>query len=95
MIAWRRRYESLRYVRIAPWPWPTFFVLLAIALGLLVPAIERTWDLDIYSDFGVGAAQALLSAFASGFITVLGLSFSLAIAALTFGSSAVTPRIIV
>jgi uncharacterized membrane protein/uncharacterized membrane protein HdeD (DUF308 family) len=94
VTSWTRRSRFRRYTSTAAWPIPAAYVLLAIALGIVVPLIDRSLGNAVPVRFGVGAAQGLLTAFATGLITVMGFIIAVVIAGLTFSSTAVTPRIV-
>jgi uncharacterized membrane protein len=76
------------------WPIPTAYLVAAGILGIGMPALDRALGDTVPAEFGVGAAQAMLGAFATGLITVMGFIISVVIAGLTFGSTSVTPRIV-
>jgi uncharacterized membrane protein len=65
-----------------------------MALGIGMPWLDRRVGEAVPAEFGVGAATALLTAFATGLITVLGLTLSLVVAGVTFSGTSVTPRIV-
>jgi uncharacterized membrane protein len=94
MNSWTRRGHLRQYIDIAVWPIPTAYLVAASILGVGVPALDRALGDAVPAEFGVGAAQALLSAFATGLITVMGFIISVVIAGLTFSSTTVTPRIV-
>ena len=94
LTSWTRRSRFRRYTSTAAWPIPAAYVLLAIVLGIVVPLIDRSLGNSVPVQFGVGAAQALLTAFATGLITVMGFIIAVVIAGMTFSSTAVTPRIV-
>ena len=94
MNTWTRRGRLRQYIDTAVWPIPTAYLVAAGILGIGVPALDRALGDAVPAEFGVGAAQALLSAFATGLITVMGFIISVVIAGLTFGSTTVTPRIV-
>ena len=87
-------------LRGALWPIPCVGVLLAIALGVLVPAIdgrlEDPGDHPLTFAFGGGASAArdLLAAIAGSLISVTGLTFSLTVIALQLSSSQYSPRLL-
>lgn len=94
MTTWIRRGRVRQYLDTAPWPIPTAYLIAAIVLGVGLPALDHAIGDAVPAEFGVGAAQALLTAFATGLITVMGFIISVVIAGLTFGSTTVTPRIV-
>jgi uncharacterized membrane protein len=91
---WTRRGRLRQYLDTAVWPIPTAYLLAAGILGIGVPALDHVLGDAVPAEFGVGAAQAMLSAFATGLITVMGFIISVVIAGMTFGSTNVTPRIV-
>jgi uncharacterized membrane protein len=94
MTTWIRRGRLRQYLDTAPWPIPTAYLIAAVAFGVGLPALDQTIGDAVPAEFGVGAAQALLAAFATGLITVMGFIISVVIAGLTFGNTTVTPRIV-
>jgi uncharacterized membrane protein len=94
MTTWIRRGRVRQYLETAPWPIPTAYLVAAVILGVGLPALDHEVGDAVPAEFGVGAAQALLTAFATGLITVMGFIISVVIAGLTFGSTTVTPRIV-
>jgi uncharacterized membrane protein len=94
MTTWTRRGRLRQYLDTAVWPIPTAYLLVACVLGVGVPAVDRALGDAVPAEFGVGAAQAVLAAFATGLITVMGFIISVVLAGLTFGGTTVTPRIV-
>ena len=94
MNTWTRRGRIRQYIDTAPWPIPVLYVFIACILGVGVPWLDRLLGDSVPAQFGVGAAQALLTAFATGLITVMGFIISVVIAGLTFSSTTITPRIV-
>ena len=94
MTTWIRRGRVRQYLDTAPWPIPTAYLIAAVILGVGLPALDHAIGDAVPAEFGVGAAQALLAAFATGLITVMGFIITVVIAALTFGNTTVTPRIV-
>ncbi|WP_222195033.1 DUF2254 domain-containing protein [Modestobacter italicus] len=82
------------------WPIPVLGVLLAIGLGVLVPAIDGWLDepnghpLTFAFGGGASAARDLLAAIAGSLISVTGLTFSLTVIALQLSSSQYSPRLL-
>ena len=87
-------------LRGALWPIPCLGVLLAIGLGVLLPAVdgrlEESGEHPLTFVFGGGAASArdLLAAIAGSLISVTGLTFSLTVIALQLSSSQYSPRLL-
>jgi len=94
MNSWTRHGRLRQYLDTAVWPIPTAYLLVACVLGVGVPALDRMLGDSVPAEFGVGAAQAVLAAFATGLITVMGFIISVVLAGLTFGGTTVTPRIV-
>lgn len=94
MTTWARRGRLRQYLDTAVWPIPTAYLLVACVLGVGMPALDRALGDAVPAQFGVGAAQAVLAAFATGLITVMGFIISVVLAGLTFGGTTVTPRIV-
>lgn len=96
---------ALRSVRDAArsqlWPIPTAGVIVALALGLVVPSIDAVVDgalpgwLDSLVFSGdAGAARTVLDAVSSSLITVTSLTFSLTVVTLQLASSQFSPRLL-
>ena len=94
MNDWVRAGRLHHYVETAIWPIPVAYLLLACVLGIGLPRLDRALGDAVPAAFGVGAAQALLTAFATGLITVMGFIISVVIAGLTFSGTTVTPRMV-
>ena len=94
MNEWTRTGRLHHYVETAMWPIPAAYLLAACVLGIGVPRLDRALGNSVPAEFGTGAAQALLSSFATGLITVMGFIISVVIAGLTFSGTAVTPRVV-
>lgn len=91
---WTRRGRVREYVGTAAWPIPLAYLIAAAVLGVVMPRLDEALGDAVPASFGVGAAQALLTAFATGLITVMGFVISVVIAGLTFSGTAVTPRMV-
>ncbi|WP_299951191.1 DUF2254 domain-containing protein [uncultured Modestobacter sp.] len=84
----------------ALWPIPVLGVLIAIGLGILLPAIDGWLDepgghpLTFAFGGGASAARDLLAAIAGSLISVTGLTFSLTVIALQLSSSQYSPRVL-
>jgi uncharacterized membrane protein len=94
MKTWTRQSRLRRYIETAAWPIPAAYLLCAVAFGIGVPRLDRAIGDAVPAEFGVGAAQSLLTAFATGLITVMGFIITVVIAGTTFSGTAVTPRIV-
>jgi len=92
--SWTRRRRLHQMASTSAWLIPATYVLAAIALGVAVPRIDAALGNSVPVQFGVGAAQSLLTAFATGLITVMGFIITVVIAAATFSSTAVSPRMV-
>ena len=98
----RMRLGALREaVRTQLWPLPVFSVLLALALGVLLPLLDARVDDDLPAAVtgylfggGPGAARTVLDAIASSLITVTSLTFSLTVVTLQLASSQFSPRLL-
>jgi len=94
MKTWTRQSRLGQYMDTAAWPIPAAYLLAAVVLGIGIPRLDRALGDAVPAEFGVGAAQALLTAFATGLITVMGFLITVVIAGTTFSGTAVTPRIV-
>lgn len=99
----RRRLVQLLHdtIRSQLGPIPIFGVVLAVALGLLLPRLDAQVDgrlpgwLDAVAFGGdAGAARTVLDAVASSLITVTSLTFSLTAVTLQLASSQFSPRLL-
>jgi len=98
----RRSLASIRE-RIASriWPVPAAAIVLAVALGVLVPELDRRVDdglgpglSDLLFGGGADAAREVLSTIAGSLISATTLTFSLTVVALQLASSQATPRVL-
>ncbi|GAA1212827.1 DUF2254 domain-containing protein [Rhodoglobus aureus] len=83
------------------WPLPTLFIIVAVALGIILPLVDRAIDSSLAPGFkdllfagGPESARAVLSAVAGSLITATSLTFSLTIVALQLASSQASPRVL-
>ncbi len=83
------------------WPLPTLGVAVAVALGAVLPRLDRRYDDDLpnaLTDWLFGgdaaAARTVLSAVSSSLITVTSLTFSLTVVTLQLASSQFSPRLL-
>ena len=78
------------------WALPAAVMALSLALGLLVPELERTEIVRVPLVFegGHDGARSVLSTIASAMISVTGLVFSVTMVVLQLASSQFTPRIL-
>ena len=84
------------YFLLSPfWVVPTLWCLLAVALGLVVPQIDRGSDLALPLLFqgGASGARTVLSSISGAMISVTGLVFSITIVVLQLASSQFSPRL--
>ena len=73
---------------------PSLYVIAALALGKIVPELERS-DLDpLGLDIDAESAREMLAAVASGMITFTGLVVSVAVVVVQFGAGQYTPRLV-
>lgn len=93
-ISWRTRWRIYEYVRNSLWLVPALFVLLAWAMGAVIPDIDESVDVRIGLSYGPEAARAVLAAMAGGMITFTGFVFSILLVAVQFGSSQFSPRLL-
>ena len=83
------------------WPLPVLAVILAVALGIGLPALDEALDrgvptpLQVYLfSGGPDAARAVLQAISGSLITVTSLTFSLTVVTLQLASSQFSPRLL-
>jgi uncharacterized membrane protein len=83
------------------WPIPAIAILLAIGVGVGLPAVDGLLEsrpdghpLTFVFGGGPSAARDLLAAIAASLISVTGLTFSLTVVALQLGSSQYSPRLL-
>ena len=88
-------------LRTQLWPVPTIAVVLAVALGVLLPRLDARIDGELPASVttylfggGAGAARTVLDAIAGSLITVTALTFSLTIVTLQLASSQFSPRLL-
>ncbi|MGY1780603.1 DUF2254 domain-containing protein [Geodermatophilus sp. SYSU D01036] len=87
-------------LRSALWPIPILGVLLAVGIGIGLPAVDELLErgeghpLAFVFGGGPSAARDLLAAIAGSLISVTGLTFSLTVVALQLGSSQYSPRLL-
>ena len=94
MLSWRTRWRLIEYVRNSIWLVPAIFVLVAIAMGILLPDLDAETGSDIGIEYGASAAEGMLGAMAGGMITFTGFVFSILLLAVQFGSSQFSPRML-
>jgi len=93
-MSWRTRWRIYEYVRNSLWIVPALFVVLAIAMGIVIPDIDESVNTTIGISFGAEAARGVLGALAGGMITFTGFVFSILLLAVQFGSSQFSPRML-
>ena len=88
-------------LRTQLWPLPTAAVGLAVALGMMMPALDAAVDGELPEGIAVllfsggpEAARAVLQAIAGSLITVTSLTFSLTVVTLQLASSQFSPRLL-
>ncbi len=96
------RWEGIRdFLQSRLWPIPAAAIVVAVALGVFLPEVDR-WVDPVIPDpleailFGgePDSARAVLGAIAGSLITVTSLVFSLTILTLQLGSSQASPRLL-
>lgn len=91
---------TITLLRSALWPIPCLGVIIAVALGVLLPEVDAWWSRSgndpLAWVFGGGpsAARDVLAAIAGSLISVTGLTFSLTVVALQLSSSQYSPRLL-
>jgi uncharacterized membrane protein len=86
--------------RGALWPIPTLAILVAVGLGIALPALDAALEgrdghpLTFVFGGGPSAARDLLAVIAGSLISVTGLVFSLTVVALQLASSQYSPRLL-
>jgi len=91
---WIRAGRFRHYTETVIWLIPVAYLALALILGVGLPRLDRAIGDAVPAEFGVGAAQAVLTAFSTGLITVMGFIISVLIAGITFSGTTVTPRMV-
>jgi uncharacterized membrane protein len=94
LTSWRTRWRVYEYVRNSLWIVPFLCVVLAVALGLVLPTVDEHTNTTIGITFGADAARSVLGAIAGGMITFTGFVFSILLLAVQFGSSQFSPRLL-
>ncbi len=97
-----RRWASFREALASElWPVPTVAIAGAVALGILLPILDRAVDQSLPPGLnavlfsgGTDSARAVLSAIAGSLITATSLTFSLTVVALQLASSQASPRLL-
>ena len=93
-MSWRTRWQVYEYVRNSIWIVPAIFGALAIAMGIILPDVDRDSTTTIGISFSSGAASGMLGSLAGGMITFTGFVFSILLLAVQFGSSQFSPRML-
>lgn len=73
---------------------PSFYVLGAVALGILLPQIDDRGHQLLDVQLSTAAASVLLQAIAAGMITFTGMVVSIAVLVVQFGAGTYTPRLV-
>ena len=89
-------------LRTRLWPLPVVGILAAVALGVLLPEVDRSWQTSpsrggaVLHLFGGGAdaARGVLSTIAGSLVTATSLTFSLTVVTLQLASSQYSPRLL-
>ncbi|MEP6843112.1 MAG: DUF2254 domain-containing protein [Pseudolysinimonas sp.] len=83
------------------WPLPTAAIIVAVALGIVLPVFDAGFDDRLPASVGnflfsggPESARSVLSAIAGSLITATSLTFSLTVVALQLGSSQASPRVL-
>ena len=77
-----------------PWLIPTFYAIMSITAGFLVPRLEA--EFVAYSlNLSTSSAQAYLSAVAPGKMALTGIVFSIAFVLVQFNAIVYSPRLVV
>ena len=93
------RFWGLRF-RVREWlarSWlviPGFYVIGALALGLIVPDLASNSDDSLLGTLSTESARDILQAVASGMIAFTGLVVSVAVVVVQFGAGQYTPRLV-
>ena len=92
LLSFSQRVRLRERVRTSTILIPLLFAAAAAAFALLLPEADEEFTFPRV--FGVGASQVLLGSIATGLITLTSIAVSISIAGLSFGSSAMSPRIL-
>ena len=93
MLIWAQRFRLRSWAQASMWLIPMGFVLLAVILALVMPWLDSHIEVEPPFVYGPVAAQATLSAIASGMLVFTGFVLSILTFAAQFGSSSFTPRL--
>lgn len=93
MLTWSQRFRLRSWAQASMWLIPMGFVLFAVILALFMPWLDSQIEVEPPFTYGPLAAQATLSAIASGMLVFTGFVLSILTFAAQFGSSSFTPRL--
>ena len=96
-----RAAQVLDTMRTQLWPLPALAVVLAVVMGVALPALDSAVDGELPENVGVflfsggpEAARSILQAISGSLITVTSLTFSLTVVTLQLASSQFSPRLL-
>ncbi len=91
---WRRRLVLRERVSRSMVIVPGFYLLVAVGLGIALPAIDRSRGGDHLLGIDAAAAQTVLESIAAGMIAFSGLVLSVGVLVVQFGAGQYSPRLV-
>jgi uncharacterized membrane protein len=83
-----------RRLRFPAWGIPTWYAVIAVVAGLLLPRLEAALLPDFRSGLSPAAAVAIYTSVGTGMIALTGIVFSLAFVMVQFSATAYSPRLV-
>jgi uncharacterized membrane protein len=94
LLGWSARFRAREWLARSWLVIPSVYVIAALALGKIIPELERS-DVDTVGlDIDAESARQMLAAVASGMIAFTGLVVSVAVVVVQFGAGQYTPRLV-
>jgi uncharacterized membrane protein len=85
---------SRRRMALPTWGIPTWYAIVAVLAGLLLPRLEAALLPGFHSGLSPAAAVAIYSSVGTGMIALTGIVFSLAFVMVQFSANAYSPRLV-